>query len=128
MKYPLTNVIASRTLIWKHDDGSESQVEVRIGPPQERVFVDTQDRDWYCVFQILGLGEALTEAAFGVDSLQALSAAIAGVGTLIAASPPGKKKQFDLSELPNCGFPIMPIPPKASPARPKAKSKGKKKQ
>jgi hypothetical protein len=48
-----------------------SGVILRIGKPQE-----IQPNHWYCPFQILGIGDEVVKAAFGVDSLKAMMIAI----------------------------------------------------
>jgi hypothetical protein len=49
-------------------DGGEAGAVLRIGKPAEH-----PEGDWYCPFQISGLGDETVYEACGVDSLQALS-------------------------------------------------------
>ena len=49
-------------------DGRESAAVLRIGKPAEH-----PEGDWYCPFQLSGLGDDEVYEACGVDSLQALT-------------------------------------------------------
>ncbi len=106
MKYPMTSVLASREMIWKHKDGVETPVIVNLGPPLPRFAEHVADNEWYCTFQIVGLGDETVRAVIGVDGIQALYLALKTVGKIIAASPPGRAGELDWGAVPHFGFPI----------------------
>ncbi|GLQ95250.1 DUF6968 family protein [Dyella acidisoli] len=64
----VNSVIAKRTLQAK--DGRE--IEIIFGTPEE--FPD--GKDFYCPFQVIGLGDERVRYAGGVDSMQALLLAL----------------------------------------------------
>jgi hypothetical protein len=94
-------------MTWTHKDGTETPVEVQICAPLPRYFVEADDNDWYCAFQVVGLGDDTVRAAFGVDSIQALYSALMIIGALIEATPPGKSGELDWRIMPNLGFPAV---------------------
>lgn len=53
-------------------------VTVDIGSPRQH------DRAWICPYRILGLGEPITGAITGVDSIQALEGCVLIVGDVLA--------------------------------------------
>jgi len=62
-------VIAERALILEQRGKRRKKVTIRLGKPQ--VFPDGYP-DYFCPFQILGLGEDEVRCAAGVDAFQAL--------------------------------------------------------
>lgn len=65
-------VVAERELSFEPLEGGPSPgtVRFRIGRPVER------GPEWYCPFEVEGLGERQTDAAYGSDSVQALLLAL----------------------------------------------------
>ena len=92
-------------MIWKHADDSETPVIVHIGQPLPRISVDTNTSDWYCPFQVVGLGDETIRAVFGVDAVQALYLALSTIGRIVAASTAGQSGALDWRKVPNFGFP-----------------------
>ncbi len=72
-------VIAKRDLLL----GRERRVQVLIGKPEP--FPD--GIDWYCPYQITGIGSERVWWAGGVDSVQALVLALQNVGAWLVSSP-----------------------------------------
>ena len=72
MKVELGSVIAERRL--RVTGRPELDVRVRIGTP--RPFPDAPHNDYYCPYQIVGLGSAKVRYAGGVDAIQALELAL----------------------------------------------------
>ena len=105
MQYSMTSVIATREMTWKHKDGSETPVIVSLGPPLPRFSEVNEPADWYCTFQIVGLGDETVRAVFGADGIQAILLALMTAGKIVAASPPGRHGELDWKEVPNFGFP-----------------------
>jgi hypothetical protein len=72
MKYELGAVVAKRRL---HVAGQpDLEVWVILGTP--RPFPDAPHGDYYCPYQITGIGDEKVRHAGGVDSLQALELAL----------------------------------------------------
>jgi hypothetical protein len=67
--------IATRHLTWTDDDGTR-EVRVRIWAP---VRAEAYRNDWLCDFAIDGLPEPVRAHAVGIDSVQALQMAFAGI-------------------------------------------------
>jgi hypothetical protein len=86
-------VIASRKLAL---DG-EDKVTVLIGKPEKCPDED----DYYCPYQIVGVGSARVRLAIGVDTTQALQLALKMIGADLHASG-AKLTWLDEAEL---GFP-----------------------
>ena len=83
-------VIAERELAFEPLDGTDSAstsssnnfaevVRFRLGRPVRG------PHDWYCPFEVVGLGERRVEAAHGADSVQALLLALAKLRVVLAA-------------------------------------------
>ena len=72
MKMELGQVIAERRLRLSDSPGRE--VWVRLGLP--RPFPDAPFGDYYCPYQIVGIGDERVRHAGGVDGLQALELAL----------------------------------------------------
>ena len=132
MKYPMTDVIATRRLLWRRTDGTQATVEVRIGLPAYMPRKGKLSHFWYCPYEIerfegakvdelandaaSGTGEMLTEhAILGEDSVQALCLALATVGAEIASF--AGSSDVDWAHQPNFGFPLMPLAQAADKSR-----------
>ncbi len=76
----LGEIIARRSLTRDSEDGCVREVEVLVGKPQGSPGAD----DWYCPFQITGLGSDGIRFVVGVDSIQAVQLAFRYIGTLLA--------------------------------------------
>lgn len=71
--YPLGEVIAEQEFQLVRPDGTTASVVTRLGRPAP----DPQSpRDWMCTYRITGIGRERVKAAFGVDSMHALSLAL----------------------------------------------------
>jgi hypothetical protein len=75
-------IIASREFTIKEG----GKVTVIIGKP-ERI---PASEDYYCPYQIRGLGDEKVSYSPGVDSVQALVLALTDIGSRLNASSPGK--------------------------------------
>jgi hypothetical protein len=73
----LGQLLAERTYVLLTSSGSQEEVVVRIGAPQE------SDRDWFCPFEIVGLGTPKIKCAFGVDAFQALQLTLKMIGVVL---------------------------------------------
>jgi uncharacterized protein DUF6968 len=73
-EFELGDLIAERQLTFESAAGESHQVVVRIGRPV--VDHSAPHKDWFCPFQIQGLGSESVKAIFGVDAMQALLLAI----------------------------------------------------
>ena len=63
----LGEVIAEREFDVHDADGKVSHAILRMGKPQQKA-----PNDWYCPFQITGIGDEKVDAGPGIDSLHAL--------------------------------------------------------
>ena len=76
MKRQLGAVIAERVL---EVAGTRRRLTVRLGPPRK-------DRgDWFCPYQLHGLGQRAVRRAYGADSFQALTLALKGIDADLTA-------------------------------------------
>lgn len=94
-------IIAARELILS---GSENKVTVIIGRPQR--FPDAID--YYCPYQISGLGESKVRYAGGIDTIQAFVLALQRVGVDLYTSKEAKAGllKWEGSDKGNLGFPV----------------------
>ena len=72
MSYPLGRVIADRQL--RDSENPSREVRLLIGEPQQ--FPDAPNGDYYCPFQVVGVGSEKVLYAGGIDSLQAIELAV----------------------------------------------------
>jgi hypothetical protein len=72
----LDDVIATRTLFVASDELPKTEVFVRIGRPQQ--FPDSLD--YFCPFEISGVGDDKLAYAAGVDGVQAIQEAMRLIG------------------------------------------------
>jgi hypothetical protein len=93
------DVIATRTLELRHEDGSSSPVLVRIARPRPH------SDDYRCDYEIEGLSNKRSFSVFGVDAVQALWLAMVGVGVDLQTSKEGKAGRLALYGEPELGFP-----------------------
>lgn len=77
--------IATRVL-----DVGGKRVTVVIGKPEK--FPDAED--YYCPYQIVGLGNERVRYAGGVDAVQAMLLALKMIGTDLCTSPEAQAKQL----------------------------------
>jgi hypothetical protein len=73
--FPMTSVVARRTLDYRPDGGPSRKVRVDVGQPARA----SMGHDWYCPYRIVGLGKNGIRRAYGVDALQALILALASL-------------------------------------------------
>lgn len=93
------DVIASRTLQLRHEDGTTSPVVVRIGRPH----ADTVD--YRCDYEIEGLSKMRALRIGGVDEVQALWLALVGVGVELRTSAEGKEGRLAFNGEKDLSFP-----------------------
>lgn len=81
MKYELGEIIAERRLSSKAEDGLTGEVLVLLGKP--RPFPDAPYGDYYCPYQISGVGSEKVSGAGGVDAFQAMQLAMVAIGSTL---------------------------------------------
>ena len=64
-------IIATRRLQFLDESDIKRTVSVFVGKPQQ-----STDSNYYCPFQVIGIGSQKTQAAQGQDSIQALQSAL----------------------------------------------------
>src|SRR5262249_50722945 len=79
--YAMTTVVARRSLEYCPSRGSKDRLVVEVGrPARDRA---SEYGDWYCPYRIRGLGRERVFPVFGVDPMQALILALAGLSAEI---------------------------------------------
>ncbi len=81
MTYELGEIVAERRLLSVAQDGQTREVVILLGKP--RPFPDAPYRDYYCPYQIRGVGTEKVGAAGGVDALQAMQLAMVAIGATL---------------------------------------------
>lgn len=111
-------VMLRRDLALLRDDGATSPVVVRFAPPVRAA--DTGD--FFCAFQIAGVGDERVRLAWGVDAAQALLLAIQEAGLDLQGTPAAREGRLIWLARGNpLGF-TLPAPP-LPPARPAGEKK-----
>ncbi|MBA3536461.1 MAG: hypothetical protein H0T84_07625 [Tatlockia sp.] len=97
----INELFLSRVL--KLNDINSTSVVIKIGKPQN--FPDGQD--YYCPFQIIGIGDGKVIWAGGIDEIQALLLALEQIGAFLRDSEEYKQGSLSWigSEEGNLGFP-----------------------
>ncbi|MGW6932158.1 DUF6968 family protein [Lentzea sp. NPDC054927] len=98
----LGQIIAERQIEAVAPDGSRFDVVVRFGAPRPDPL--SSNGDWECPHQIVGLGDDAVQAAFGVDSLQALLLSVYAVRIKLAESD----TTLDWLGMPELGLTVAP--------------------
>ena len=91
-------VIATREL---HIEGS-AKVRITIGTPREFPEGD----NFFCPFQILGIGNETVRYAGGVDAVQALVLSLQAIGAYLYTSAEFKAGRLTYLGMRNLGFPV----------------------
>ncbi|MBM9502133.1 hypothetical protein JWG44_17890 [Leptospira sp. 201903071] len=106
-KFKLGTVIAKRELDLSQGK-TKQKVIVKIGKPKPS---EDKKMDWYCPFQIQGLGLDEIKVSFGIDSIQALQLAMEMIGSILRLHyqriNPGKLTWLNEE---NLGFPLPETP------------------
>jgi hypothetical protein len=92
-------IIATREL---QVTGSGKVIEVRLGRPEK--FSDSDD--YYCRYQIMGLGRDRVFYGAGVDQMQALVLALQNIGAELYTSNEARAGQLTWFGELNLGFPV----------------------
>ncbi|GAB3205504.1 DUF6968 family protein [Marinactinospora thermotolerans] len=109
MRHELGEVVATRRLDAIAENGGRTQVVVEIGRP--RPDPRSPGGDWYCPHRIVGLGDETVEAAFGVDSLQALLLCVYRLRLRLAERARAASLRLDWLGFPELGLTVIPEPP-----------------
>jgi hypothetical protein len=92
-------VIATRSIALL---GDTQAVTVTIGTPQ--AFSD--GKDYYCPYQIIGIGDERIRYASGVDTIQALFLALKKIGSVLHSSDPARAGSLTWLGNSDLGFPM----------------------
>jgi hypothetical protein len=97
-------VIAERKLVLQGDSGKDREVSVLLGKPER--FADSTD--YYCPYQVRGIGEEKVKYLGGVDAFQAIGLALRALGAelQILNQQASGKLRWDADESGSLGFPI----------------------
>jgi hypothetical protein len=99
----LGEIVAERQIEGVAPDGSPFEVVIRFGAPRPDPL--SGNGDWECPHQIVGLGDDTVQAAYGVDSLQALLLSVFAVRTKLAESG----STLDWLGMPELGLTVAPV-------------------
>lgn len=99
-------VVAERRVECVAGDGSRTAVVIRIGTPHPDPL--SENGDWRCPHQIVGLGDGAVGASYGVDSLQALLLSVYRVRLDLAARAAEASARLDWLGLPDLGLSVDP--------------------
>lgn len=100
-------VLATRPMYWRRADGFDAPALVEIGEPFKNPKPQEEKAGaWCCRVRTAGLGDDRYYTLFGLDSLEALSRALAHAGVLASLSPFAAVSNWSHSLY--CGFPIIP--------------------
>jgi hypothetical protein len=95
--FELGEVLASRTVRFRLNNGQPIRLAVTVGRPVPDPEAPYQD--WFCPFQITGVGDEVVRAVFGVDAMQALILALHTLPTELRALARDESGSFpDLDE------------------------------
>ncbi len=97
-------VVATRTLTLLRDDGPPSEILVLLGKPQQL----PDFTDYYCPYQIKGIGSEKVHYMCGIDAFQAMELAIRSLGAeldLMRKQLEGKLR-WECDEKGGLGFPV----------------------
>ena len=87
----LGTLVAIRTLDLLAEDGTiVGTVSVKLGKPKKIA----QSEDYYCPFQILGIGSEKIRYGIGVDAMQALILALTKIGSHLYTSSESKSRRL----------------------------------
>jgi hypothetical protein len=97
-------IIAERKLVLRGDSGPDREVFVLLGKPQ--LFSDSTD--YFCPYQIKGIGEEKIKYMGGVDAFQAISCVLQALGAELQVlnQKESGKLSWDADENESLGFPI----------------------
>jgi hypothetical protein len=95
-------VIAERQLQFRDPKHGERTVRVLLGAPME----SPGSGEWYCPWQILGLGGDEVRATYGIDAFQCLQLVMKMIGAnLYAQTDHGKQVSWINGQSADFGFP-----------------------
>ena len=98
----LGTVIAKRQLHYSDPEKGNRTVQVLLGAPNE----SAGGGEWYCPWQIMGIGGEKVRAAYGVDAFQCLQLVMVMIGaTLYSLSENGKPLAWMENGSGDLGFP-----------------------
>jgi hypothetical protein len=84
----LGSIIAKRLLDYNDPDSGCRTVEVLLGSPVQ----SPGGGDWYCPWQIVGIGGEEVRAAYGIDAFQCLQLVMEMIGTTLYALTDDRKR------------------------------------
>jgi hypothetical protein len=99
----LGEIVAERQIEGVAPDGSPFEVVIRFGAPRPDPL--SGNGDWECPHQIVGLDDDTVQAAYGVDSVQALLLSIYAVRIKLAESG----STLDWLGMPELGLTVAPV-------------------
>lgn len=98
----LGDVVTTRYLSVANDP--KKKVVIRIGRPQKI----KDDDDYYCPYQISGIGNEKIKYTIGIDGIQSLQLTLSRIGTDLYTSEEGKRGELRWvgDEKGDLGFPV----------------------
>ncbi|MFC5746372.1 DUF6968 family protein [Actinomadura rugatobispora] len=111
--HELGEVVAERRVEAVAEDGRRTPVILKFGRPHPDPL--SAHDDWCCPHQIVGLGDETVQAAFGVDSLQALLLSVYAVRLKLVERAAGASVSLEWEGGPDLGLTVVPEPHEAVP-------------
>ena len=98
----LEPILAERSLEYHDPDRGCQRVRVLLGMPRECA----DEENWYCPFQIVGIGLEPVRAIYGIDAFQCLQLVMKVIGaTLYSLSAQGSRLSWLDGPVGDFGFP-----------------------
>ena len=99
-------IIATRTLTLLQEKGPPTQVTVLLGKPQQL----PDHPDYYCPYQVAGVGTERAKYMCGVDPFQALQLALAALGVDLESlnKELAGRLRWECGDNGDLGFPVGP--------------------
>jgi hypothetical protein len=98
-------IIAERTFLVVSTSNEADFVKVLLGRPEKL----PDGPDFYCPFQIVGLGPAKVRCAFGIDGFQVIQLAMTAVGGFLKSlcESEGRQLRWEGDDGGDLGFPSV---------------------
>jgi len=98
----LMDIVAARKLYFFDD--KKKEIAVLIGKPQRQ----SDSSDYYCLFQVVGIGDEEVRHATGIDAVQAMQLAMKMIGAYLYSlnQHNGGRLRWEGDETGDLGFPV----------------------
>lgn len=86
------------------NDDAKRKILIKIGKPEKY----PESQDYYCPYQIIGLGSEKVKYAMGIDQIQAIQLTMERIGSVLYTSKEGRENSLRWigDENGDLGFPV----------------------